>query len=241
MKDSSLSQLQRQWQDAGASDPLYAVLTSRGREGGKWNEEEFFRTGVAEIEALLAKLESAGLSRASWSKVLDFGCGVGRLSRALASHFESVTGVDIAPSMIAKAQDLAGANSRCRFVLNTSDDLSAFPAGHFDLIYSNIVLQHMPPRFAKKYIREFIRVLAPGGAVVFQLPTGPAWTIRGMIFRFVPVSVIRLARTRDMYAIKQAEVERLVAEAGGTVAHVWDDRFAGPNWMSKTYVVTKRG
>ena len=101
-------------------------------------------------------------------RALDFGCGVRRLTRALAAHF--ATGVDLAPSMMAQAQAL-DLEHRCEFVLNARADLSMFPDNTFDFIYSNIVLQHMRPEYSTAYIREFCRALAPGAVAVFQLPS----------------------------------------------------------------------
>jgi SAM-dependent methyltransferase len=54
----------------------------------------------------------------------------------------------------------------CQYV-TTSDIPLPFPAAAFSFVYSNIVLQHIPRRFAKEYLREFVRVLAPGGLLVF--------------------------------------------------------------------------
>ena len=39
------------------------------------------------------------------------------------------------------------------------------------LVYSNIVLQHIHPHYSKQYLKEFLRVLKPGGMLVFQLPS----------------------------------------------------------------------
>jgi SAM-dependent methyltransferase len=57
--------------------------------------------------------------------------------------------------------------------VNPADDLRLFPDNSFDLVYSNIVLQHMEPRYSESYIGEFIRVLKPGGMTYFQLPAEP--------------------------------------------------------------------
>lgn len=57
--------------------------------------------------------------------------------------------------------------------LNTSAGLDAFADETFDFIYTAHVLQHMEPRFARGYVREFVRVLRPGGVLVFQIPVGP--------------------------------------------------------------------
>jgi hypothetical protein len=52
-----------------------------------------FASGEREVAALLAGLQSEALLPAGQRAALDFGCGVGRLTRALASRFDSVAGV----------------------------------------------------------------------------------------------------------------------------------------------------
>jgi len=102
---------------------------------------------------------------------LDFGCGVGRMARSLASHFESYTGVDISEPMIARAREWNLDCPQCRFILNATGDLRVFESASFDLIYSRFVLQHLPSRaLVESYLRDFIRILKPGGLLVFQLP-----------------------------------------------------------------------
>jgi SAM-dependent methyltransferase len=104
-------------------------------------------------------------------RALDFGCGVGRLTQALAGKFSECDGVDIAPSMIARANELNRFGNRCRYHVNDRNDLALFGDDVFDLIYSDIVLQHIPPEFGAAYIRDFTGVLAPGGVLVFQIPS----------------------------------------------------------------------
>jgi ubiquinone/menaquinone biosynthesis C-methylase UbiE len=84
---------------------------------------------------------------------LDFGCGVGRLTRALAKDFRRCYGVDISESMIAKARELNQSLPGCEFVLNTQGDLALFPDNHFDMIYTCRVLQHLPSRATIKLHR----------------------------------------------------------------------------------------
>jgi len=62
---------------------------------------------------------------------------------------------------------------KCRYVLNDSSDLALFNDDTFDFIYSSLVLQHMRPEYSQNYIKEFLRVLAPGGLAVFQIPGQP--------------------------------------------------------------------
>jgi len=104
----------------------------------------------------------------------DFGCGVGRLTQALAEHFESVTAVDISERMIELARGLNRHGERVSYVHNTASDLAAFSPGTFDFVYSDIVLQHVVPAASDRYIREFVRILRPGGITVFQVPSHQA-------------------------------------------------------------------
>lgn len=74
--------------------------------------------------------------------------------------------------MIERAAQLNAAIPRCRFMVNVSDNLEVFPDSSFDLVYSSIVLQHVPSRCLILHcIAEFLRVVKPGGIVVFQLPS----------------------------------------------------------------------
>jgi SAM-dependent methyltransferase len=62
---------------------------------------------------------------------------------------------------------------RCRYLVNDSGNLAVFRDDAVDLIYSRLVLQHMKPEYSQNYIKEFLRVLAPGGLVIFQIPSHP--------------------------------------------------------------------
>ncbi|WP_420485333.1 class I SAM-dependent methyltransferase [Iningainema tapete] len=102
---------------------------------------------------------------------LDFGCGVGRLSQAMVQYFETVHGVDISPSMLKLADKYNQHGSKCKYHLNDQDNLKLFPDNYFDFIYSKITLQHMEPQYSRRYIREFLRILAPQGLLIFQIPS----------------------------------------------------------------------
>src|SRR5207244_5372763 len=117
------------------------------KRGNKWSVEEFFETGTREIRALMDYLASLRID-GSKRKALDFGCGAGRLTQALAAYYAEVSGVDIAPSMIELARKYNRHPDRCEYFLNARADLSLFPDGEFDLVYSNITLQPIDPPHA---------------------------------------------------------------------------------------------
>lgn len=165
-----LKALQKNWEDLGKTDPLYAVLSWPGKEGGKWQIDEFFANGREEVQKVMKYVGLLG-ANSELNKALDFGCGVGRLTQALAEYFDEVAGVDIASSMIELANKYNKFGEKCKYYHNDSDNLDLFADNSFDFIYSNVTLQHMEPRYSKKYIKEFLRVLKPKGLLVFQLPS----------------------------------------------------------------------
>ena len=151
----NLDKLQQNWDRLGANDPWWAVLSHEDKRGNAWDIAEFFATGRTLIDEALAWSDENDVE-VRREQALDFGCGAGRLTQALARHFEHVTGVDIAPSMIAVAKDASRDVPNCEFVCNDQPNLSVFADKSFDFVCSFIVLQHMEPRYAESYLKEFV-------------------------------------------------------------------------------------
>jgi len=158
------------WDRQARRDPLWAILSDTTKREGKWDVARFFQTGVSEIATVLFELEAQQVDLRRGA-ALDFGCGVGRLTQALAPHFDRVVGVDVSPTMRDLASRFNQHPSKVSYVSNQAPDLRIFPDRSFDFIVSSIVLQHIAPDVACAYVREFIRVLNAGGVAVFQLPS----------------------------------------------------------------------
>ena len=162
---SGLEKLRGTWESLAERDALSTILTDESKAGGKWDLAEFSATGEAEIDTVLKHLKTLEVRPDFQGAALDFGCGVGRLTHAVARRFQSTVGVDISAEMIRNAE-LLNQYPRCRYLANASPTLP-FADGEFAFIYCNIVLQHIPRRYATNYLREFTRVLAHGGVLVF--------------------------------------------------------------------------
>src|SRR5690348_4335708 len=102
---TELERLRRVWETLGRDDPLWAVLSQADKRGRRWDLDEFLATGNLEVGAQLAALSNRGYPRGR-GLALDFGCGAGRLTRALAAHFERVVGIDVSSSMVDTAHRL---------------------------------------------------------------------------------------------------------------------------------------
>lgn len=161
------------WEKLAREDPFWAVLTDPDKSGNRWQVEEFFATGEKTVALDIAAItrEVTDLAKGC---ALDFGCGVGRLTQALAGYFFHVTGVDVAAPMIEQAQKHNRCGERVSYHHNPASDLKLFADDSFDFVYSIITLQHIPPPLIRGYLKEFCRVCRPGGVIFFQLPThGP--------------------------------------------------------------------
>jgi SAM-dependent methyltransferase len=161
-----LRSLQKRWDAFARRDAFGAILAPMsGRESR--DVDAFLASGRQEIDEVLAETTLLGLP-AGRTAALDFGCGAGRLTQALAARFDGCLGVDISPRMIALARELNQQGTRCRFLVNAEDSLAGLGSNGFDFVYSNLVLQHLRPGIALAYVAELARVLTPGGALVFQ-------------------------------------------------------------------------
>ncbi|WP_341720944.1 methyltransferase domain-containing protein [Micromonospora sp. FIMYZ51] len=102
------------------------------------------------------------------ARVLDAGCGTGRMSRYLAERGCRVTGVDLSPGMVAVARrDHPG----LAFTVGSFTALP-YPAGRFTgvlLWYSTI---HTPPAGQARIFTEAARVLRPGGHLLVAFQAG---------------------------------------------------------------------
>src|SRR5262249_14676664 len=108
-------------------------------------------------------------------RVLEIGCGIGRITRALAKFFGEVHAVDVSPEMIRLAREKLGDLKNVHLYVNNGTDLSVLPDVPFHFAFSFIVFQHIPDKaVVENYIREVHRMLIPGGLFKFQVDGGAA-------------------------------------------------------------------
>ena len=170
MSQHDIKKLAQNWEGFARTDALGAICTDPAKEHGKWDVEEFFASGRQEIQTLLGCVSGVGLSIDSARAALDFGCGVGRLTQALADHFSRCVGVDISATMVDLARKYNRHPDRVTFIVNESERLAPLGDRQFGFIYTNIVLQHVGESLVEGYLREFVRVLDTGGILIFQMP-----------------------------------------------------------------------
>ncbi len=233
-----------QWEALGRTDPYWAVLSHPEKKGDRWDRAEFFATGEAEIAAVLERLDMLNASPAPGT-ALDFGCGVGRLCRALSARFERVVGVDVSEAMLAEARTVGVDLVNVEYVRNDGETLADVPDRSIDLLYSNLVLQHMPRARQLAFIADFCRVVRPGGVLVFQTPSRhDLGTLKGWLHRLAGnrgVNLIRRMRhgpdgVMELHCLRRREVLAALATAGATVLGVERNTEAGLGFVSYRYM-----
>jgi SAM-dependent methyltransferase len=247
-----LERLSEDWNELAEEDALWAVLAEPGKQGGRWDVEDFLATGEREVAGVLSTAEGLGLPEGR-GKALDFGCGVGRLTRALSAQFEECVGVDISKEMVERARELNADRPNTTFVVNVAPDLSRFEDASFGFVYSSKVLQHMPSgKLASEYVAEFVRVTKPGGLVVFQLWTHIPWRNRlqsrrrayGLLraLRFPQRILNRLGLTPMGRGISVAEatIRNVIEDSGGRVIHTEPDGEWGLRYFAAKGATSKR-
>ncbi len=157
------------WDRLAEEDPFWAVLSDPAKRGGGWDPEAFFATGREHIGHLEQEMQGLGLSFAG-RRVLDFGCGLGRLTQAVAARASFSVGVDASLGMVVGAQRWNRFPDRCAYLLNRSPDLGMLPDRSFGAVVSFIVLQHIPPPASSLYLAEMARLVAAGGFLIVQVP-----------------------------------------------------------------------
>jgi ubiquinone/menaquinone biosynthesis C-methylase UbiE len=203
-------------------------------------------SGQAEIDVALGRLEQLGICPGR-SAALDFGCGVGRLTAALSEYFDSVTGVDISSSMLDRARTLLAGLPACKVLHNARPDLGLFPDASFDLVYSSLVLQHMPRALACAYLAEFVRVTRPGGAVVILVPDGHKPTPAGVVYALAPPrltgliqqKIFRYPAPMQMTTLPARRVRREVERRGARLVTSDPRSGVGQHWRMKCHFIAR--
>jgi len=98
-------------------------------------------------------------------RVLDYGCGWGRITRLLPWYFDAanVCGVDVDAGFVASARDLLPSLD---FRVIESMKPLPFAAESFDVVFANSVFSHLSERSARATLAELARITRPGGVVV---------------------------------------------------------------------------
>jgi rhamnosyltransferase len=142
-----------------ASGSRFAEFMHERYVPGTWSK-------LAEYEHMPRYAFARELARGK--RVLDFGCGTGYGAALLAEVADSVAGVDIDGAALAWARR-EHRNPRLSF--QRRDDLGrGLPPGSFDVITCFEMIEHVDEPTQIELIRNFARLLTPGGQLIISTP-----------------------------------------------------------------------
>jgi SAM-dependent methyltransferase len=132
----------------------------------------FWAEGERDLDTLLGALEVAV---EPGDRVLEIGCGVGRLTRVLAGRAAVVQALDVSARMLELAEHHNPELDNVEWILGDGSTLASIESAGVDRCVSHVVFQHIPdPEITLGYVRELGRVLRPGGWAAFQISNDPA-------------------------------------------------------------------
>lgn len=255
----------KNWEGLAKNDALWSILTDGSKKGEKWNPDDFFKSGEREVEAAFSLLKEKGVEVTQTNSALDFGCGAGRLTRALYSRFDHIIGLDASQTMVDIADESnIDFKDKLEFTLNQRSDLKDFESNSISFILTFIVLQHIPFPQSLNFIKEFVRVLEPGGLLMFQVPVKDVRSLT-LWQRFKTTVRIkeRLALVgigsgfqMDMHVISEDKIEEAIKEQGGEISlsihtnqtlpdyngdlEFYEKEKEASGYMSKLFVIRKK-
>jgi len=167
-----------EWEKWGQQDPYFGVITWDKFRADKLDDAaraEFFSFGQRHVENVLTSCRKYIDPQFTPTRVLDFGCGVGRLVVPFAAIAAEVVGVDVSPSMLAEARRNCDERGLANVVLELSDDQLSRVQGDFDLVHTVIVLQHIEPVRGRQIFKRLVELVRPGGIGALHLTYGKAF------------------------------------------------------------------
>jgi 2-polyprenyl-3-methyl-5-hydroxy-6-metoxy-1,4-benzoquinol methylase len=138
--------MRRDWDQRARENHRYYIVNSQT----EWSDEEFWLSGENTVsQYVLTDMENICQGRRPADmKVLDFGCGAGRVTRALAQTFGTVCGVDISSEMLGRAKQALAPISNVHLYQSNGTDLDVLQGELFDFAFAFSVFHHIPSKAA---------------------------------------------------------------------------------------------
>ena len=160
--------MEHDWDKRARENARHFVATGKDN----WTDEEFFASGERTVaDHILTDMVNVCQGKPpDQMRVLEIGCGAGRVTRALARIFGEVHAVDVSGEMVQQARLALNQYRNATVYQNNGTDLNVIPALPFDFAFSALVFQHIPSyRIIENYVRETHRLLVSGGLFKFQV------------------------------------------------------------------------
>jgi SAM-dependent methyltransferase len=163
-----LEKMRRDWDQRARENARYYVVNSQEQ----WTDAEFFEGGRKTVanHILNDAINICQGREPREMKVLEIGCGAGRVTRALGELFGEVHAVDVSGEMVGLARAACQDQPKTFVYHNNGRDLEPVRGAPFDFAFSSCCFQHIPSYdVIENYVREIARLLRPGALFKFEV------------------------------------------------------------------------
>lgn len=228
--------VEQQWRSLGETEPYWSVLSDDKFRNDEIDKHitEFNASGEHSVRILENVARRNGYELPKHS-VFELGCGVGRITRFLAKHFDKVIAADISPGNLALCEQYLRKeqvqNVRVMQLRQLAELAGVAPFGGF---FSLIVLQHNPPPVQLFLLKTLLAKVTPGGFCFFQVPTARSG------YRYSVADHLRSPVSEmDMHCLPMRHVLGLLVQTGFRIVEVIKDSWAGDDFHSHTFFAIK--
>lgn len=239
---SFFQHIQQTWTKLGETEPHWSVLSAERfkQENLAENIQEFMVSGCHEVDRLFDLLDRKGITLPPQSTCIEYGCGVGRVTRWLSERFYRVVASDISDSHIQLARTYLADEGRRNVgfkSIGSIEDLEKLPPAEF--FYSVMVLQHNPPPIIELIVSSLAKALKPGGYGLFQVPTycdGYSFSVGQYLARLAnPMA----ERNIEMHLLPMDRALKMIHDLGCIPVDVSKNECAGPDYESFSFLIHK--
>ena len=198
---------QQTWEKLGKIAPYYSVLTAEKFKPENLSAENltaFFDSGrehVARLMEIVRELSPEFTPRA----VVDFGCGVGRITIPVAEISSRVIAVDISNQMLEQARKNCQSRDITNVTYMTTDDFLRLPDATVNFVHSFIVLQHVAAGEGYAIIAKLISVLENRGIGAIHVTFGDDRSRLRRLLSWIKFNVPGIAQLQNLLRRRPAD------------------------------------
>ncbi len=207
--------MRQEWDARARKNAFYYIASWRK----DWDVSSFLKSGEDDYHRFVAPVFSRCGFSPKGKRMLELGCGAGRMTHSFATHFGHVTALDVSTQMLDRAQQMLPGVGNIMWAQASGVDLGAVRSESMDFAFSYLVLQHLPDeKLVCAYIREMLRILTPSGICLFQFhgTNVPSMNWKGRL---------GWGCVDTLWVIQLPRVSRFVARQLG-----FDPEMAGRSW-----------
>jgi SAM-dependent methyltransferase len=222
----------------GEAEPWWSIVPDDRFRAGRIDAATlaaFWESGKSEADQCETMLRRHNMVPGAFRTCLEFGCGVGRVTRALAGRFPRVIATDISTSHLEiarRALDEAGLIAVNTVLLSSNAAFEALP--RFEALVSVQALQYLPPPVARHFLERLLERLKPEGVAYIQLCTGQ------LGYAYDPQTAAPPAPgSLEVHAFPQDALFEVLDAAECVALEFREDHHSSPQRLSNTLLLRK--